>query len=77
MPIHDFECSWCGHREERVLRISEADQTQRCTQQVRVSFQETYACNGEMTKSWDGKAPGVQFKGRGWTPRHYGQKGRR
>lgn len=58
-----------------MLRISEADQSQRC--KVEVGLNNLQPCNGEMKKVWNGTAPGVTFKGRGWTPRHYNTGGRR
>lgn len=34
-------------------------------------------CGASMERSWDGNAPGVAFKGRGWTPKHYTTGGKR
>lgn len=62
MPTYDYRCASCGRQEERVLTLREFDAAQTCK------------CGAQMERGWTGQAPGVQFKGRGWTPRHYGKK---
>lgn len=64
MPTYSFTCTSpsCGNTVDRVLTLREFETPQTCS------------CGAPMERVWTGQAPGVAFKGSGWTPKHYGKK---
>jgi putative FmdB family regulatory protein len=57
MPLYDYTCP-NGHTFEAVFRISEDSSTAKCPE-----------CGEAAEKQ--AAAPGIKFKGKGWTPKHY------
>lgn len=55
MPTYDFKCQKCGQVEEIRRRMSDRATGAHCTK-----------CGGLMKRVF-GKAPGIQFRGDGWT----------
>ncbi len=61
VPLHEFQCSKCGHRFERIQKFSDPD-PKKCPQ-----------CSGKLKRLLH--APAVQFKGSGWYVTDYARKG--
>ena len=62
MPLHEFQCSKCGHRFERIQKFSDSD-PKKCPK-----------CGvGKLERLLH--APAVQFKGSGWYATEYPSKG--
>jgi len=62
VPLHEFQCSKCGHRFERIQKFSDSD-PKKCPQ-----------CGaGKLERLLH--APAVQFKGSGWYATDYPSKG--
>ena len=61
MPIYEYQCKKCGHRFEKMQRISDAP-VRKCPE-----------CGGEVGQLLS--APAVQFKGTGWYVTDYARKG--
>jgi len=59
MPLYEYECFLCGHRFERIQRVSDA------------SLQSCPACGGSVRRLLS--APALQFKGSGWYVTDYGK----
>lgn len=62
MPIYEYQCTKCGHRLERLQRLSD-DPLSDCPE-----------CGGALEKLLS--APAFQFKGTGWYVTDYGGKGK-
>ena len=62
MPIYEYQCQKCHHREELIQKVSDAPLT------------ECPKCHGPMTKLI--AAPALQFKGSGWYITDYSDKGK-
>ncbi|HYN14247.1 MAG TPA: zinc ribbon domain-containing protein [Terriglobales bacterium] len=62
MPLHEFQCSKCGHRFERIQKFSDPD-PKKCP----------HCGAGKLKRLLH--APAVQFKGTGWYVTDYGRKG--
>jgi putative FmdB family regulatory protein len=62
VPLHEFQCSKCGHRFERIQKFSDPD-PKKCPQ-----------CGAGKLKRLL-HAPAVQFKGSGWYVTDYARKG--
>lgn len=61
MPIYEYECVKCGHRFEKIQKIS-ARRVGKCPE-----------CKGRAERMVH--APAIQFKGTGWYVTDYGGKG--
>ena len=59
MPLYEYECFLCGHRFERLQRVSDA------------SVVECPECGGSVRRLLS--APALQFKGSGWYVTDYGK----
>lgn len=59
MPLYEYQCSSCGHRFERIERVSGQPETT-CT-----------ACGQRARRLLS--APALQFKGSGWYVTDYGK----
>jgi putative FmdB family regulatory protein len=62
VPIYEYKCEKCHHREELIQKVSDAPLT------------ECPMCHGPMTKLI--AAPALQFKGSGWYITDYSDKGK-
>ena len=62
MPIYEYQCQKCHHREELIQKVSDPPMT-RCPK-----------CKGPMTKLI--APPALQFKGSGWYITDYSDKGK-
>jgi putative FmdB family regulatory protein len=62
MPIYGYECTKCGHRFEKIQKIS-ARRVGTCPE-----------CKGRAERMVH--APAIQFKGSGWYVTDYGGKGK-
>ncbi len=62
MPIYEYECTKCGHRFEKIQKIS-ARRVGTCPE-----------CKGRVERMVH--APAIQFKGSGWYVTDYAGKGR-
>ena len=62
VPLHEFQCSKCGHRFERIQKFSDPD-PKKCPK-----------CGAGKLKRLL-HAPAVQFKGTGWYVTDYARKG--
>jgi putative FmdB family regulatory protein len=62
MPIYEYECTQCGHRFEKIQKIS-ARRVGKCPE-----------CKGRVERMVH--APAIQFKGSGWYVTDYAGKGR-
>ncbi|HEY2861569.1 MAG TPA: FmdB family zinc ribbon protein [Terracidiphilus sp.] len=60
MPLYEYRCTSCGHRFEKIQKISEAPETV-CPK-----------CGGVLIKPLT--APSFQFKGAGWYVNDYASK---
>ncbi len=63
MPIYEYECRKCGHRFERIQKVSD--------RRVRTCPE----CKGRVERLLS--APAIQFKGTGWYVTDYANKGRK
>jgi len=61
MPIYEYECTKCGHRFEKIQKIS-ARRVGTCPE-----------CTGRVERMVH--APAIQFKGSGWYVTDYAGKG--
>lgn len=61
MPIYEYECTKCGHRFEKIQKIS-ARRVGKCPE-----------CKGRTERMVH--APAIQFKGSGWYVTDYAGKG--
>ena len=61
MPIYEYECTKCGHRFEKIQKIS-ARRVGKCPE-----------CKGRVERMVH--APAIQFKGSGWYVTDYAGKG--
>lgn len=59
MPLYEYECFLCGHRFERIQRVS--DET----------VSDCPECGGSVRRLLS--APALQFKGSGWYVTDYGK----
>lgn len=59
MPLYEYECFLCGHRFERIQRVT--DET----------VPDCPECGGSVRRLLS--APALQFKGRGWYVTDYGK----
>jgi putative FmdB family regulatory protein len=59
MPLYEYECFLCGHRFERIQRVSD-DMVSECPE-----------CGGSVRRLLS--APALQFKGSGWYVTDYGK----
>jgi len=59
MPLYEYECFLCGHRFERIQRVSDETVTE-CPE-----------CGGSVRRLLS--APALQFKGSGWYVTDYGK----
>jgi putative FmdB family regulatory protein len=59
MPLYEYECFLCGHRFERIQRVSDETVTD-CPE-----------CGGSVRRLLS--APALQFKGSGWYVTDYGK----
>jgi len=62
MPIYEYQCTKCGHRFEKIQKIS-ARRVRTCPQ-----------CKGRTERMVH--APAIQFKGSGWYVTDYAGKGK-
>lgn len=62
MPIYEYRCESCGHRVERIQKLSDPPLT------------ECERCKGKLTKVIAPSA--LQFKGTGWYITDYSNKGK-
>jgi putative FmdB family regulatory protein len=62
MPVYEFECPKCKARTEVTARITESVTPPMCV---------TEGCDGQQEMRRVFSAPGLSFKGGGWTPRFY------
>jgi len=62
VPLHEFQCSKCGHRFERIQKFSDSD-PKKCPK-----------CSAGKLKRLL-HAPAVRFKGSGWYATDYPNKG--
>jgi putative FmdB family regulatory protein len=62
VPLHEFQCSKCGHRFERIQKFSDPD-PKKCPK-----------CGAGKLKRLL-HAPSVRFKGTGWYATDYPRKG--
>ena len=62
MPIYEFQCKKCGHRFERMQKMSDPHPTD-CPD-----------CGAKRSVSQLMSAPAVQFKGSGWYVTDYAKK---
>ena len=60
MPLYEYRCTSCGHRFEKIQKVSDAPETA-CPQ-----------CGGELIRPLT--APALQFKGAGWYVNDYAAK---
>ena len=63
VPIYEFQCKKCGHRFERMLKMSDPHPTD-CPD-----------CGTKNSVEQLLSAPAVQFKGSGWYVTDYAKKG--
>ncbi len=63
MPIYEFQCKKCGHRFERMQKMSDPQPTN-CPK-----------CKAKNSVEQLLSAPAVQFKGSGWYVTDYAKKG--
>lgn len=63
MPIYEYQCRACGHRFERIQRLSD--------RKVRTCPE----CKGRVDRLVH--APAIQFKGTGWYVTDYSEKGKK
>ena len=61
MPLYEYECSKCGHRFEKIQKLSDPH-VKTCPK-----------CKGKVVRLLS--APAIQFKGSGWYITDYGRKG--
>lgn len=59
MPIFDFECDACDHKQERIVKQSEIDSVAVCPSCGLQAF----------NRAMITKAPHVVYRGPGWTGR--------
>lgn len=62
MPIYEYECRDCGHRFERLQKVTD--------RKVRTCPK----CKGKVERLVS--APAIQFKGEGWYVTDYSEKGK-
>ena len=60
MPLYEYRCTQCGHRVERIEKVS-GPHLKNCPQ-----------CNGKVERL--PAAPAIQFKGSGWYVTDYARK---
>jgi putative FmdB family regulatory protein len=60
LPLYEYRCTSCGHRFEKIQKVSDAPETA-CPQ-----------CGGELIRPLT--APALQFKGAGWYVNDYAAK---
>lgn len=60
MPLYEYECTKCGHRFEKIQKVS--DRAPKCVR-----------CGGKVRQLIH--PPAVQFKGSGWYVTDYARKG--
>lgn len=60
VPLYEYECEKCGHRFEKIQKLSDPD-PKRCPE-----------CRGKLRKL--PSAPAIRFKGSGWYITDYGRK---
>ncbi len=63
MPLYEYECAKCGHRFEKIEKVT-APARQKCPK-----------CGGKATRRL--AAPAIQFKGSGWYVTDYAGKGKK
>lgn len=63
MPIYEYECRDCGHRFEKLQKIS-SNRVRTCPE-----------CKGKVDRLLS--APAIQFKGEGWYVTDYSDKGKK
>jgi len=63
MPIYEYECAKCGHRFERMQKVSDPP-PRSCP-----------VCKGRKVQKLI-SAPAIQFKGEGWYVTDYSDKGK-
>ncbi len=61
MPLYEYECGSCGHRFEKIRKLSDPP-LKTCPK-----------CRGKVRKL--PSAPAIQFKGSGWYVTDYGRRG--
>ncbi len=61
MPLYEYECQKCGHRFEKIEKVSGPHAT-KCPK-----------CSGKVERLLT--APAIQFKGAGWYVTDYARKG--
>ncbi len=60
MPLYEYECTTCGYRFERILRVADAPASRECPE-----------CGASARRKIG--APALQFKGSGWYVNDYGK----
>ncbi len=63
MPLYEYECAKCGHRFEKIEKVT-APARQKCPK-----------CGGKAARQL--AAPAIQFKGSGWYVTDYAGKGKK
>lgn len=63
MPIYEYECTKCGHRFERMQKMSDAP-VKRCPE-----------CRSKVERLIS--SPAIRFKGSGWYVTDYSDKGKK
>ena len=59
MPMYEYECEDCGHSADKLRKLEDRDAPIECSE-----------CESKMIRVTSIPAP-AQFKGTGWTPKHF------